>query len=329
MGNNQKNSWSVSYKQLGLLILVFVLGLIIALLLQNTKTDAQTTFTTTELIGFVLSVILSGASIVLAVSAIALGKSSEQAVIKRSDESIRLQTDVFIKTTEALQRIEASTGVTEKRIEDIISGRVGDISHSIAELTSRSRKGAALSQDELEKEIRESILSGVREKRSPEDEEKRKKEREEREEKRNRYNKFHQIVLSSFSNRGDAKSEKLGHGRVGGKGEDLFDGIFTISEQKIGLSAFGEEEFSNFSQLDGYFAEVAKCLLDNVIQQAILVFDGNPSEQDAIDENISEKLKLYKDNPAAHISAVVVQPEGVEAALTELEISNKAINADS
>ena len=326
MGNNQKNSWSVSYKQLGLLTLVFVLGLIIALLLQNTKTDAQTTFTTTELIGFVLSVILSGASIVLAVSAIALGKSSEQAVIKRSDESIRLQTDVFIKTTEALQRIEASTGVTEKRIEDIISGRVGDISHSIAELTTRSRKGAALSQDELEKEIRESILSGVKEKRSPEDEEKRKKEREE---KRNRYNKFHQIVLSSFSNRGDTKSEKLGHGRVGGKGEDLFDGIFTISEQKIGLSAFDEQDFSNFSQLDGYFAEVAKCLLDNVIQQAILVFDGNPSEQDAIDENISEKLKLYKDNPAAHISAVVVQPEGVEAALTELEISNKAINADS
>ena len=326
MGNNQKNSWSVSYKQLGLLTLVFVLGLIIALLLQNTKTDAQTTFTTTELIGFVLSVILSGASIVLAVSAIALGKSSEQAVIKRSDESIRLQTDVFIKTTEALQRIEASIGVTEKRIEDIISGRVGDISHSIAELTTRSRKGAALSQDELEKEIRESILSGVKEKRSPEDEEKRKKEREE---KRNRYNKFHQIVLSSFSNRGDTKSEKLGHGRVGGKGEDLFDGIFTISEQKIGLSAFDEQDFSNFSQLDGYFAEVAKCLLDNVIQQAILVFDGNPSEQDAIDENISEKLKLYKDNPAAHISAVVVQPEGVEAALTELEISNKAINADS
>jgi hypothetical protein len=317
MENENNDGSTISYKQLGLLILVFVLGLITTLLLQNTKTDIQTIFTTTELIGFVLSVILSGASIVLAVSAISLGKSSEQAVIKRSDESIRLQNEVFIRTTEALQRIEASTGVTEKRIEDIISGRVGDISHSIAELTSKSKRGLALNQDELEKEIRQSILSGVREKLSPEEEEKRKKEIHE---KRKRYQEFHQLTLSSFSNRNDTKSVKLGHGRVGGKGEDLFDGIFTVNGQKIGLSAFERGDSSNVNRLEGYFSEVAKCLLDKAIQQVVLVFDGDTSDQTKITDTIAELLELYRENPAAYIKVVVAPPEEVTTALSELII---------
>ena len=121
MSDYKKKEWSISYKQIGVVLFAFALGVIFSLLLSNTQTGNPTTFTTTELIGFVLSVILSGASIVLALSAIALGKISEQSVL-RSDESIRLQNEVFVKTTEALQRIEASSGGIEKRIEDIISG---------------------------------------------------------------------------------------------------------------------------------------------------------------------------------------------------------------
>ena len=325
--DNEKNiSWSITYKQLGLLVLVFVLGLIAALLLQNTKTDVQTTFTTTELIGFVLSVILSGASIVLAVSAIALGKSSEQAVIKRSDESIRLQNDVFIKTTEALQRIESSTGVTEKRIEDIISGRVGDISQTIAELATGKRKGHPLTQEELEREIQRSILSEVREKRSPEEEAERKKKREEE---RKRYEDFHQSVLSSFSNRQDTKAEKLGHGSMRGRGVDLFDGVFDVNDKKIGLSAFSENVTDNISNIDDFLTQVAKSIISGDVNYAVLAFNGNPSEQEAIQEYIAEQLKLYKDNPVSDIHVLVAQTEEIGSALSKLKISNNAINSVS
>ena len=147
-------AWTITYKQIGVIVLSFSLGLISALLLKNAGTTQASTFTTTELVGFVLSVIVSGASMVLAVAAIALGRASEQAVVTRSDESIRLQNEVFTKTTEALQRIEASTGVTEKRIEDIIAGRVGDISHQIAEMASKGGKQSPKDFKELEENIR-------------------------------------------------------------------------------------------------------------------------------------------------------------------------------
>jgi len=138
----KNDAWTISYKHVGIIVFSFSLGLIGALLISNSQSASTTSFSTTELIGFVMSVILSGASIVLAISAIALGRSSERAVIDRSDESIRLQNEVFVRTNEALQRIEASTGVTEKRIEDIITGRVGDISQKIAGLASEGASGS-------------------------------------------------------------------------------------------------------------------------------------------------------------------------------------------
>lgn len=108
-------SYTISIKLLGGFLMVYVLGLATHLLARNFFSGQSLTFSTPELINFVLSVLLSGASIFLAITAIALGRFSEQAIINRSDESIRLQNEVFQKTTEALQRIESSTGVTEKR----------------------------------------------------------------------------------------------------------------------------------------------------------------------------------------------------------------------
>ncbi|NKB57934.1 MAG: hypothetical protein GKS00_16545 [Alphaproteobacteria bacterium] len=299
--NNAYGDWSISIKQIGIIILAFIFGLTTALLFENTKTDVQTNFTTTELIGFVLSVIVSGASIVLAISAISLGRSSEQSVIKRSDESIRLQNEVFTKTTEALQRIEASTGVTEKRIEDIISGRVGDISHSIAELASGKRKGAILDPKELEKEISQSIMRGVRENIDPSEKERRIQKRKEDE---SRYEDFHQAVLLGFSNREGVKAQKMDHGHSLGSGDDLFDGIFTLNEKKVGISAFEKGASKNAGRITGYVHRVAKYVLEKAIQHCILVFDAPPQEGKEIIEVISKELNLYKDNQLNHISII-------------------------
>lgn len=72
---DRPREWSVSYRQIGIVILAFFLGMIAALLLSNAQLGTTTAFTTTELIGFTLSVVLAGASIVLAIAAIALGNS--------------------------------------------------------------------------------------------------------------------------------------------------------------------------------------------------------------------------------------------------------------
>ncbi|EKO3401449.1 hypothetical protein OI845_004382 [Vibrio fluvialis] len=313
----ESNEWSISYKQLGLIIASFSLGLIAALLISNSQAAAQTNFTTTELIGFVLSVILSGASIVLAISAIALGKVSEQSVIERSDESIRLQNEVFVKTTEALQRIEASTGVTEKRIEDIISGRVGDISHRIAELTSSTYQGKRLSPEELEKEIRKSIMEEVRTQRDPEQETERMRKRKERAE---RYERFHQAVISSFANRQDSSAIKLGHGKFGGDGLELFDGVYQFGDVSVGVSAFGEniKEF-----LSDFSSKVAKAISDGVVNSAILAVDDDESKEEEAKQMLNESLNIYKGNMNESISVIVGDKNAIVNKIAGLDISNK------
>lgn len=124
---------SISYKQLLSIVIAFVFGMISVFLMQNFFTKEIISFNTFGLIGFVISIMLGGASVVLAINAIHLGKQSEELMIERSEKSIELQNEVYIRTTEALKKIESSTGVTEKRIEDIISGRVGDLANRLVQ----------------------------------------------------------------------------------------------------------------------------------------------------------------------------------------------------
>ena len=113
----KKPNYVISLKLLSGLLVAFLAGYFTSNVIANANAVNVYTFSTPDLINFILSVLLSGASIILAISAISLGKVSEQAMIQRSDESIRLQNEVFLKTTEALQRIESSTGVTENELK--------------------------------------------------------------------------------------------------------------------------------------------------------------------------------------------------------------------
>jgi hypothetical protein len=238
--SDNKDEWTISFKQLGIIIAAFSIGLIFALLMSNAQETTTSNFTTTELIGFVLSVILSGASIVLAIAAISLGKLSEKSVIERSDESIRLQNEVFVKTTEALLRIESSTGVTEKRIEDIISGRVGDISHQVAEVASRHNRQSPQATKELEETIRKSLLSEVRDE-SPEQKKARILRRQERKEKEEieegKYQKLHDDLLLGIGNSDSIKISKVGHGNMGDDGAN-FDGLYEKDTNKFAALTF-------------------------------------------------------------------------------------------
>lgn len=231
MSEHQKNEsikWNISLVHLVLAVVWVLLGAALAEIIRNIAGAENVSFSTPELVGFVLSVVLSAASIVLAIAAIWLGKISELSMIRRSDESIRLQNEVFIRTTEALKRIESSTGVTEKRIEDIISGRAGDLSHKIAELTS---KGIGLSSDResLEKEIKR-IIEGTKSHKSDEEEAKTRSKIMERHE---RYKQFHQSVLTAFANKPNLVAKKMGDGKFEGEDLDLFDVVAEFRVKKL------------------------------------------------------------------------------------------------
>lgn len=316
--DNQKASeWVVSYRQLGLLFLVFVLGLISALLISNAQTGTPTTFTTTELIGFVLSVVLAGASIVLAVTAIALGKSSEQAVIKRSDESIRLQNEVFIKTTEALQRIEASTGVTEKRIEDIISGRVGDISHQIAEMATSGGKRRPRDVRELEKSIHQSLIKTIRSEESEEELKERKRLKEEKKKEEEVYQKSHERLMYGVANKENTSITKIGHGTVPGDGDDLFDGIFDHNNERLAVSTFrpdaSEEMFTEF------IASAASVLSKGDVGKIYMVLFERKDDDEIIGE-INDHLRLLREELSSKITVKTVEYENIDDWVAKVEL---------
>lgn len=117
----------ISYKQIFTVVFSFILGIAVILIIQNYIKSEIISFSTIDIINFLFSIALSSVSIFLAIVAIMLSRSSEKAVIERSDESIRLQNEIYLKTIDTLERIELSTGITEKRIDDIVSGRVKTI----------------------------------------------------------------------------------------------------------------------------------------------------------------------------------------------------------
>lgn len=319
MINGQSNQrWVISYKQIGLIILTFLLGLITALLITNAQTGTPSTFTTTELVGFVLSVILSGASIVLAVAAISLGKYSEFAIMRRSDESIRLQNEVFVKTTDALQRIESSTGVTEKRIEDIISGRVGDISHQIAEMATGGGKYRFRDPRDLEENIRKSLISTIKEERAGTvDEEIRDKKRKRILEERQKYQKAHENSLYTIANKEGVSIEKVGHGNSSETGEELFDGIYAKNGRRFAVSTFKYNTgISILTEFAGNAAsEIAKQSVSSVYMVVFRTEDTEDTEK-----AITEHLSTIKEALSSNIHVVFCDYSDVVEKMNEITL---------
>lgn len=307
--------WSITYKQIGVIIISFFLGVIFALLTFNAQTNSTSNFTTTELIGFVLSVILSGASIVLAIAAISLGKSSEQAVINRSDESIRLQTEVFTKTTDALRAIKSSTDVTEKRIEDIISGRAGDISRQIAEIAKDESASGNIDIKELEDKIRKSLTQSLEKNEPTESErEERLKRRAEAKVRRERYEKNHNSLLYALANKPDVKIEKFGHGTPSSDvaPKERYDAILSKNGSKIAISTFIPVE--NQGMMIRGYSEILRELatpLDelNINKLYLIQFEDDGIKVDM--KSLTDSISLMKQEIASKIEIVIVPYAGV------------------
>ena len=295
---------SVSFSTIGIIILSLIIGVVAGQFFVNLHSEPPMTFSTLSLIGFTLSVIVSGASIVLAIAAIYLGRSSERSVVDRTDESIRLQTEIFTKTTEALQQIASSTGVTEKRIEDLVP--------RIVELSKSGR-----SEQEIESEVRNSLRANV----DPEVVERRRREREKEAE---IYHEFKNQVLKAFSSKSDFIAEKMGDGSYSGEGLDLFDGVYRYNASIFGCAAIGPNAFDmrtlQSGVLPSYLPRVAKAIFDKKIDRAYLVFLSETDITSQTEALIKETLEMIKGNPSERIEVLVGTVETIPDKIAQMEV---------
>lgn len=303
-----------------LIIAAFFIGIGSTISYQNAVAGEDISFSTLQFVGFFLSVFVSGASIVLAIAAINLARASEQAMIQRSDESIRLQNEVFQKTTDALQRIESSTGVTEKRLEDIIGGRVGDISERLAE-TAIGSSGKAQTLDELQEKIKESLLEELKP-HSVSRTVSTARRRANLEKRRQKYKKFQESALTAFANISSITTLKVGDGSYTADGIDLFDGVFRKGSHVIGVSTFSDFISPESAPRDFLFS-VADALRDNIVEHVYFLLDADdPSTIESIRKHISTCLDPLKESPADKISVIASDQSNVAEIVGKLKIGS-------
>lgn len=321
--------WSARSIRLAALLqalVAFALGVTGALLYVNYSSAESIEFSTIGLLTFIFGIALSAASIVLAISAIALGKQSESAMTRRSDESIRIQNEVFAKTIEALARIESSTGVTEKRIEDIISGRAGDMAGRLAETLSRDKGLGAPNKSQLEQEIRESLLAEFGKtstaEKSDEKKEERKRELGVRRQNAERYEHFKGTLLLCAANQPDVVVRKIGDGQFRGTGQDMVDGLYEKSGRILTISTFlADEDYITDGKvslrLQQYVHNLATALGKGKFDRCYLIFDRDVNDEPEF-QQITEDLKLtIKDSIVENFAILSGSSEHVMQLLAE------------
>lgn len=314
------HSGGVSYRSILVGALSFIVGVAAVLLVMKALDDSQVTFSVTGVISFMFGIALSSASIILAITAISLGRASEQTMVERSDESIRLQNEVFVKTTEALGRIESSTGVTEKRIEDIIAGRAGAIAERLVE----HGGSGAQSKEDLEREIKESVraelhsslILGTALEEDPKDAAK-------REEAWKSYIEFKDKVLFHASDLPSTKTRKIGRGKFSASGVELVDGVYEIPSGRLGICTFSVNPTigGRFGATNGAFATFVDDLLaelaSDVFHRAILVFDGQLEPDGGFQKQLDERFNVAKDELTTRVSVIAGDITEVTAALSK------------
>lgn len=314
----------ISYRALFIGILSFIAGAAALLIFTSAVGAAQVAFSVTGIISFVFGVALSSASIVLAVAAISLGRASERTMVERSDESIRLQNAVFVKTTDALARIESSTGVTEKRIEDIIAGRAGAIAERLVE----HRRTGPQTREEIENEIKESLRAELTTLRSHQLEPNEKEQEARIEEARAKneawakYNKFKHKVLFHVSDQSSTKTRKIGDGHFGASGDDLADGVFETTSGRFAICAFSTDpvlgsRFGSKGEYSIFIDSILKELTSGVFQKVVFVFDGKLDADSLFAKQIEKRREVVKEELIRRIAVIDGEGEEVLEAITK------------
>lgn len=315
-GIKTEKDYSVKISTLALIIVSAIFGAITTYIANNQVKGEVIHFSTIELISFVVTLLLSSASLVLAVMAINLGKSSEKLMLQRNDETFKLQNEVFTKTIEALSRIESSTGVTEKRIEDIISGRAGDLAERLVNDKIVTLQDKEALQEEIKNSLSKELSSAERKIQEEKDHQRRKSINEATE----RYNNFKDQLLLALSNNDNTKTLKIGEGKFRGEKEEIVDGLFAINGNKIGICTFsGEAILSDrfIQSLNPFINRLATEIASKTFNKVFLVFDSETETTKKYEVELLKLTSVMKEEITNNIQMVVGNnPDVIIASIT-------------
>ncbi len=288
----------ISYKSLIISIISFIVGVVCVLILQNSLSE-KISFSTFDLINFLVVIGLSVASATLAMVAIVLGKKSEEIIVSRSDQSIKHQTEIFQETIKALAKIESSSGINEKRIEDVLKVVGGTGLRDEKRINEETRKIlTSPSTIDARKQIEKIRLTN--------------KESQE----------YHDNILNEVRKINKIKIFKAGEGNFSGTGHKLVDGVFKFKKETFSLSIFYIDDplniFDSFSKglLSGYILRLAREISKNVFHKSFLIFNL-PVNKDVkfnnmykntmlpLSREIRQNLNIFTGNPQNIIQQII------------------------
>ncbi len=287
-------------------ISAFIFGVIAILLFNNYASAEKISFSTVGIINLVFSIGLSTASIVLAITAIVLSKKSEQTIMQRNDDGIKYQSEIFNKTIDVLSKIETSTGISEKRIEDI--------TREIKSIE-RSKPGPKSKDDQVKEALRRALhshpeKSDIRSKKVPDKQEE-----------------FTKSVMETLSQIRGVSLVRVSSGDFDESGEEMVDGIFSMAGQRFSVSTFyfyGPAKIANFADSDTYkqyFLNLASEISKNTFEKSFLVFNKDVDNDEEfknlfnstlniLDKKIAPKIVLASGS-LENIKKVIAQVLGV------------------
>jgi hypothetical protein len=341
MKNNteNRNQRTVPVSSLLLVLVSFVAGLLTALFVTNVLSKQQISLSTYELISFVFTIALGAASVILALISINLSKLAEDALVRRSDEGIKIQNETFVRTSEVLGKIQTSTGVTERRIEDIIAGRTTSIAKEVVERslpesqTLVSREVVNRLKTEIAESLKTEILpllsstpAGAQ---SYLTELEAKQNR--RAEARKRWNEFRQSLIKEVSKLPNSRLLSESEGYYGADEASAFwDCILLIEDTRIALDVHTAEQIADGSlgwNSEGLRKEFLKRICWRILQDKIaltfVVFDIDIWEE----PSLKELAKLMDDLNSEQKFNIIRVSGGVEVIAKTIQSRVKEFNS--
>lgn len=243
----------VSMANISIVVIAFGIGFVIALFLQNFLAKQDITLTTQQLILLVFTVAVGAASVILAVVAIVISRKAEESLTRRSEEGIRLQNEVFLRTNEVLSKIQTSTGLTEKRLDDIITGRAGVIAQAALDKSLGmpepilTKEMAQKIKEDLARSIKEELVPLISSPASAIEQILSTKEAEQRtrDEVNAKWRDFRESVVARLRQFPDVTFVSEAEGNVGSEDSSTFwDAVVSINDKRVSLDVHTKDQLA-------------------------------------------------------------------------------------
>lgn len=318
-------------------VIAFGAGIVFICLVNNLLAGKQIVLSTQSLVALVFTVALGAASVILALIAIGISRNAEEALIRRSEEGVRLQNETFLRTNDVLSTIRASTGVTEKRIEDMISGRAGVIAKEVVERSLPEQK--AIVTKEIAEKITKDIANSLKEELGalvslpPTKAEgiltEKAAKQKRTEEIRTKWKEFRDSIVERVKKFSDVKILSEAYGDVGAEDPSKFwDAMLEIGDRRVAIDAGIREQIDpgGWGTSKNVRVRYARRLIWRIQQDGIVlafaVFDENVWEEGGIAELASLFDEFNERDSQSRIVRLFGDPDSLAEQIHSISLGN-------